>query len=69
MLNWSNDADNARLLGWRMEGFHACEEDVELLYIAILGLQNSLTKACEIVGGLGNEHVRERNMSRLENVA
>ena len=42
-----------------MEGLHVDEDDLEVLCIVIFGLQNSLTKACEIVGRLGNEQVRE----------
>ena len=52
-----------------MEGSHVCEEDFEASNIVIFRVQDSLTKACEIVGGLGNEHIRERSTSRLENVA
>ena len=63
MLIWSDNADDSGLLDWRMDSLHACEGDFEF-YIAILGLQNSLAKPCEIIGGLGNKHVRERSMSR-----
>ena len=46
-----------------------CEEENGVLCIVIFSSQNSFTKACEIVGRLGNEHVRERSMSKLEKEA
>ena len=72
MLTWSNNADNAGLLDCWSEECRDCmvyEEENGVLCIVISRLQNSLTKACEIIGRLGNEHVRERSMSRLEKEA
>ena len=52
-----------------MEGSQVCEEDFEVINIAIFRVRDSLTKPCETVSGLGNVHVSEGSTSRLENIA
>lgn len=47
-----------------MEGLRVCEEDFRTLCIVIFGFLSSRRKPCEIAGGLGNEHVRERSTNR-----
>ena len=46
-----------------------CEEEDRVLCTVVFDFPNPLINACEIVGRLGNEQVRERSMSRLENDA